>query len=66
MLSSQIFIPWLQSAGTWTVQIGPWSLPPVAWMPATAVIGAWALRVRSRSISGDARPSVGEDAPGEF
>lgn len=67
MLSSQIFIPLLQSAGTWTVQIGPWSLPPVAWMPATAVIGAWALRVRSRSNPiRDARDSLGEDAPDEI
>lgn len=45
-------LPWLQSAGTWTVQVGPWSLPPQAWVPATALIGGLALRVRARQLRG--------------
>ena len=64
MLSHEIFIPLLQSAGTWSVQIGPWSLPPVAWMPATAVIGAWALRTRKRAIT--TRDSRTAEAPDEL
>jgi len=64
MLSSQIFIPLLQSAGSWSVQVGPWSLPPVAWMPATAVIGAWAIRTRQRAITmrGGSRDDASGDA----
>ena len=54
MIAHALFIPVLQSAG-WTVQFGPWSLPPAAWMPATAVIGALALRTRARALSRDAR-----------
>jgi len=61
MLSSEIFIPLLQSAGSWSVQVGPWSLPPVAWMPATAVIGAWAIRTRQRAIT--TRDAARDDAP---
>jgi len=52
MLASALFIPLLQTAGSWTVQFGPWNLPPQAWMPATAVIGAWALRARARAQAG--------------
>ena len=63
MLSSEVFIPLLQSAGTWSVQIGPWSLPPVAWMPATAVIGAWALRTRKRAISTRDPSTASGEAP---
>jgi hypothetical protein len=61
MIAHALFIPILQSAGAWTVQFGPWSLPPVAWMPATAVIGALALRTRARALSQDRRP---EDSAG--
>lgn len=43
-------IPVLQTTGTWTVQVGPWTLPPLAWVPATALIGGLALRVRSRQL----------------
>jgi len=50
MLSSWLFVP-LQAAGSvWTVQFGPWNLPPQAWLPATALIGAVALRTRARSF----------------
>jgi len=52
MLASALFSPLLQTAGSWTVQFGPWNLPPQAWMPATAVIGAWALRTRARAKAG--------------
>ena len=58
MIASVIYLPLLQTAGSWTVQFGPWTLPPMAWMPATAVIGALALRARSR-----ARVLPGDDAP---
>jgi len=50
MLSN--LLPYLQAAGTWTVQVGPWTLPPHAWVPATALIGGLALRVRARQIRG--------------
>lgn len=40
----------LQTAGSWTVQLGPWILPPQAWLPATALIGAIALRTRARHL----------------
>ncbi|MCG8469439.1 MAG: hypothetical protein MJB57_14740 [Gemmatimonadetes bacterium] len=50
MISSWLLLP-LQAAGSaWTVQFGPWSLPPQAWLPATALIGAVALRTRARSF----------------
>ena len=50
MISSWLIVP-LQAAGSaWTVQFGPWSLPPQAWLPATALIGAMALRTRARSF----------------
>jgi hypothetical protein len=61
MIAHALFIPILQSAGAWTVQFGPWSLPPMAWMPATAVIGALALRTRSRALS---RGRQADDATG--
>lgn len=49
-------LPLLQTAGTWTVQVGPWALPPQAWVPATALIGGFALRVRARQIRGPGAP----------
>lgn len=56
MISSWLFVP-LQAAGSaWTVSFGPWSLPPQAWLPATALIGALALRARARSYRSDGRP----------
>jgi len=63
VLASVIFVPLLQTAGSWTVQFGPWTLPPAAWMPATAVIGAVALRTRARSMAkgGDAAGDPGEN-----
>lgn len=61
MIAHALFIPILQSAGAWTVQFGPWSLPPLAWMPATAVIGALALRTRARALSRDMRPEDSAD-----
>ena len=62
MLASGVFIPLLQTVGSWTVQFGPWNLPPQAWMPATAVIGAIALRTRSRSLAGR---GLSDESPGE-
>ncbi len=45
-----LLIP-MQTAGSgWSVQLGPWSLPPAAWIPVTAVVGAATLRVRSRLL----------------
>ncbi|MDX1393740.1 MAG: hypothetical protein R3195_05095 [Gemmatimonadota bacterium] len=54
MIASGIVVPFLQTAGTWSVQFGPWNLPPQAWMPATALIGALALRTRARALAGRA------------
>ncbi len=49
MMASWLLGP-LQAAGSaWTVQFGPWILPPQAWLPATALIGALALRARARA-----------------
>ena len=52
MIASGIIVPLLQAAGSWSVQFGPWNLPPQAWMPATALIGALALRTRARALAG--------------
>ena len=62
MIASGIFVPFLQTAGTWSVQFGPWILPPQAWMPATALIGALALRTRARSLAGRVDCPLGEVA----
>lgn len=40
------------AASAWSVPFGPWSLPPQAWMPAAALIGAVALRTRARAAKG--------------
>ena len=51
MIATWLWIP-LQAASAWTVQFGPWSLPPQAWVPLTAFLGAFALRTRVKSTRG--------------
>ena len=61
MISSWLLIPIQAVASAWTVQVGPWSLPLQAWLPATALIGAIALRTRARSF----RPPSGKGDLGD-
>jgi hypothetical protein len=65
MIAAHLFVP-LQAVGSaWSVQLGPWNLPPQAWLPATALIGALALRTRARALRDAHRrgpsPSVDRD-----
>ena len=56
MLAARLLLAPLQAAtsAAWTVSIGPWVLPPQAWMPAALIVGALAVRTHIRARA--ARP----------